>query len=68
MLEGTAEYANLKNLEKVLLYDTVRVKDERIGMDTEVEVTELEYDIVAMGPSHGRTGDLGGPPGVMTGS
>ena len=46
MLGDTDEYKQFRNLEKVLLYDRVIVRDERIGLDTEVEVTELEYDII----------------------
>lgn len=44
MLGATAEYAALKPLEKVLLYDKVTVIDETIGLDTQLTVTELEWD------------------------
>lgn len=47
MLGDTAEYAaTMKDLEKVQLYDMVKVRDARIGVNTEVEVTELEFDII----------------------
>ena len=45
-LGDTDEYKAIRDLEKVLLYDTVIVKDERVGIDTELEVTELEWDII----------------------
>jgi hypothetical protein len=44
MLGATAEHAELKPLEKVLLYDKVRVIDETIGLDTQLTVTEIEWD------------------------
>ena len=47
MLGDTAEYAaTMKDLERVNLYDMVMVRDARIGVNTEVEVTELEFDII----------------------
>lgn len=46
MLGDTAEYAELRKLQKVLLYDNVKVIDERVGLGATVTVTELEYDIV----------------------
>jgi phage minor structural protein len=47
MLGDTAEYAaTMKDLERVNLYDMVTVRDARIGVNTEVEVTELEFDVV----------------------
>ena len=45
-LGGTEEYAWLKPLESVLLYDTVKVLDERINLNQTLEVTEIEYDII----------------------
>ena len=44
MLGDTAEYAELKQLEKVLLYDTVSVENEEIGLDMKLMVTEIEWD------------------------
>ena len=46
MLGDTAEYAELRKLQKVLLYDNVKVINERVGLGATVTVTELEYDIV----------------------
>lgn len=46
MLGDTAEYSDLKKLENVLLYDTVKAVSDRTGMDVELTVTEIEYDIV----------------------
>ena len=47
MLGDTAEYAaTMKDLERVNLYDMVKARDARIGVNTEVEVTELEFDII----------------------
>ena len=46
MLEDTDEYKDYKALETVLLYDYVRVQDERIGLNTTLQVTELEWDAI----------------------
>ena len=46
MLGDTVEYAWLKELQRVLLYDTVIAINEVLGLSASVEVTELEYDIV----------------------
>ena len=45
-LGDTVEYAELKGLEKVLLYDTVVAIDEQIQMSVTVEVVELEWDAI----------------------
>ncbi len=45
-LESTAEYAWMKNLKQLLLYDVVTAVDERIGLNVELYVSELEYDFV----------------------
>ena len=45
-LENTAEYAYLKDLLKVLLYDTVTVSDPEIGKSAQLTVTELEWDYI----------------------
>jgi len=47
MLGSTDEYAGLKGLESVLLYDKVTVIDEEIGLDVTLEVTEMEWDAVS---------------------
>ena len=59
MLGSTDEYAQLKDLERVLLYDTVSVEDEEIGLSTRLTVTELEWDpvkkkVVALKLSNGN--------------
>ena len=46
MLGETAEYAWMKDLQSVLLYDTVIIIDEVTGLSASVTVEELEYDIV----------------------
>lgn len=45
-LENTAEYAWLKGLKSVLLYDMVIAYDERIGLQMPLYVSELEFDFV----------------------
>ena len=45
-LGDTAEHPELKDLETVLLYDLVEVIDDRIGLYTRLEVTELEWDFI----------------------
>lgn len=47
MLGDTEEYAWLKGLQNVLLYDTVIAIDDRTGIGASMMVSELEYDIVA---------------------
>ena len=46
MLGETAEYAWMKDLQSVLLYDTVIIIDEVTGLSASVTVDELEFDIV----------------------
>ena len=43
-LGDTAEYADLKGLEKVLLYDTVTAENETVGLSVKMTLTELEWD------------------------
>ena len=45
-LGDTAEYAWMKDLEKINLYDTVHAVDERVGLEQALKVTELEWDLV----------------------
>ena len=42
----STKYAWLKDLEQILLYDTVHVGCESIGLDRAMEVTEIEWDFV----------------------
>ena len=45
-LGDTDEYKIMKGLEKVLLYDTVTVQDEEIGVDLQLLVSEMEWDAI----------------------
>ena len=45
-LGDTDEYKDFKALQQVVLYDTVVVMDERVGLGASVTVTEIEYDII----------------------
>ena len=45
-LEDTAEYAWLKDLKQLLLYDVVTVVDQQIGLSVQLYVSELEYDYI----------------------
>lgn len=45
-LDDTAEYAWLKGLKSLLLYDVVNVIDERIGIERQLYVSQIEYDII----------------------
>jgi len=46
-LGDTAEYAWMKGLQNVVLYDIVTVEDSDIGLDIDMTVQEIEYDCVA---------------------
>lgn len=46
MIGDTEEYKELKGLEKVLLYDTVTVEDETVGLEMQLTVTEMEWDAI----------------------
>ena len=46
MLGDTDEYPWMRDLENVLLYDIVLVADERIGLDLQMRVTEMEWDFI----------------------
>ncbi|MBR4334377.1 MAG: phage tail protein [Clostridia bacterium] len=45
-LGATVEYGWMYNLQQARLYDTVHAEDERVGLETAMEVTELEWDFV----------------------
>lgn len=45
-LGDTEEYKALKGLESVLLYDTVTVENEEIGLSVQLYVSELEWDAI----------------------
>lgn len=46
LVEDTAEYAWLKDLKDLLLYDIVTAVDERTGLNKKLYVSELEYDSI----------------------
>ena len=46
MLGDTAEYGWMKNLQSLLLYDTVIATNERTGISASMTVCEIEFDIV----------------------
>ena len=45
-LGDTEEHKELKSLEKALIYDTVTVENEQIGLVRQLYVTELEWDCI----------------------
>ena len=45
-LGDTEEYKDFKALQQVVLYDTVVVIDERVGLGASVTVSEIEFDII----------------------
>jgi hypothetical protein len=45
-LEKTSEYANIENLERVFLGDTVSVFFEKLGIDATARVVRTEYDVL----------------------
>jgi phage-related protein len=46
ILGDTEEYMAIKGLEKALLYDTVSVINEEIGLNVKLFVSELEWDFI----------------------
>ena len=48
MMGDTYEYQHLKDLETVLLYDTVKVTNETIGLSKKLQVTELQWNAIRM--------------------
>ena len=45
-LERSEEFKHLRGLRTVNLYDTVHVEDPEIGLEAEVQVSEIEYNII----------------------
>jgi phage minor structural protein len=43
-LGDTAEYAQYRDLERLFLYDTVRVRHPRLGIDVTTQVNKTEWD------------------------
>ena len=46
MQGDVAEYPELKQLQKALLYDIVYVIENKLGLNTQVRVTEVEWDCI----------------------
>lgn len=46
LLGDTAEYAQYKGLQKIYMYDTVRVVDSTVGLDVRLQVSEIEWDCI----------------------
>ena len=62
-LGDTAEYAWLKPLQDLILYDTVTAEDPAIGLDMTLYVTEIEFDIIkkkVVGMKLSNVSDYGG--------
>ena len=45
-LERSEEFKHLRGLRTVNLYDTVNVEDPEIGLEAEVQVSEIEFNII----------------------
>ena len=46
LLGETEEYKQYKGLEKVYMYDLVRVEDPRVGMNLQLQVSHVEWDCI----------------------
>ena len=46
LLEDTEEYKWMKGLEELVLYDEVQTYDPDIGLNIQLEVSEIEYDCI----------------------
>ena len=46
LLGETEEYRQYKGLEKVYMYDLVRVTDPRVGMNLQLQVSHVEWDCI----------------------
>lgn len=45
-LGNTVEYAQYKELKQLFLFDTVRVRDTRLGINTQAKVVRIKWDCV----------------------
>lgn len=45
-LGNTAEFPELKKLEKALMYDIVTAEDDSIGLEIKLRVSEIEWDFI----------------------
>lgn len=46
LLGNTEEYRAYRDLEKVYMYDLVRVADPRVGMNIQLQVSHIEWDCI----------------------
>lgn len=46
LLGSTEEYREYRGLEKVYMYDLVRVTDPRVGMNIQLQVSHIEWDCI----------------------
>lgn len=46
LLGSTEEYKQYRDLEKLYMYDLVRVSDPRVGMDLQLQVSHIEWDCI----------------------
>lgn len=46
LLGNTEEYKAYRDLEKVYMYDMVRVADPRVGMNIQLQVSHIEWDCI----------------------
>ena len=63
MLGDSEEYRQYRELEKVYLYDLVRVTDPHIGLNLQLQVSQTQFDCVAkryIGIKVGNVFDYGG--------
>ena len=46
LLGDTEEYKQYRGLEKLYMYDLIRVQDPRIGLDLQLQVSHVEWDCI----------------------
>lgn len=46
LIGSTEEYREYRDLEKVYMYDLVRVADPRVGMNIQLQVSHIEWDCI----------------------
>jgi phage-related protein len=62
-LGDTEEYKQYKDLQKVYLYDLVRVNDPNVGLNLQLQVSQTQFDCIAeryVGIRVGNVFDYGG--------
>ena len=63
ILGDTEEYKQYKDLQKVYLYDMVRVQDPNVGLELQLQVSQTQFDCIAeryVGIKVGNVFDYGG--------